>query len=347
VRRGRAGSGALASATMRSVVLSLGLASLVGCASGSGSPPGPAGGAGSAETSGASGDGAVETAGTGGGAGSGGSSGALATPSSGGTSAGSSGAGGSSPSEPEAAASPECASGGFAWPEGKKAAVVLTYDDGLPSQLSNAVPALERHGLTATFFLSENFAGFAERKAEYQALHQKGFELAAHTVRHPCVGLTPELGSLDRAAIEKELDDNVATLRALGVTGPLTFAYPCGNTEYGTPPTSYVPLIEARFSAARGVNCCALPASSVNLYDVNTYWPPSDATEATITAPVDEAVANGTFLVYGFHAVGDSPGEWSAVPQVAHDALVAYLAEKSDVWVTTFGAAADYVKRCR
>jgi peptidoglycan/xylan/chitin deacetylase (PgdA/CDA1 family) len=253
-----------------------------------------------------------------------------------------------SPQQSEASEGPACEGSGFAWPEGKKAAVALTYDDGLPSQLSNAVPALEQNGFVATFFLSENYSGFEQRKAKYQELHQKGFELAAHTVRHPCFGLTPELASLDRATVEKELDDNIATLRALGVAGPLTFAYPCGNTEYGTPRTSYVPEIEARFVAARGVNCCALGPSAVNLYDVNTYWPPADATAATITAPIDEAIVSGAFLVYGFHAVGNSPGEWSAVPQVAHDALVAYLAQKkSDVWVTTFGEAASYVKRCR
>jgi hypothetical protein len=250
--------------------------------------------------------------------------------------------------DPQPSEGPDCEGDGSAWPGGKKAAVALTYDDGLPSQLSNAAPALEQNGLVATFFLSENYAGFEQRKTKYQELHQKGFELAAHTVRHPCFGLTPELAALDQAGVEKELDDNIAMLRALGVSGPLTFAYPCGNTEYGTPRTSYVPLIESRFFAARGVNCCALAPSAVNLYDVNTYWPPSDATAATITAPIDEALASGTFLVYGFHAVGESPGEWSAVPQVAHDALVAYLAQKkSELWVTTFGEAASYVKRCR
>jgi peptidoglycan/xylan/chitin deacetylase (PgdA/CDA1 family) len=34
----------------------------------------------------------------------------------------------------------------FAWPEGKKAAVCLTYDDGLDCHLDVAAPALERHG---------------------------------------------------------------------------------------------------------------------------------------------------------------------------------------------------------
>ena len=40
------------------------------------------------------------------------------------------------------------------WPEQKKAAIVLTYDDALPSQLDLAVPELRRAGLKATFFLT-------------------------------------------------------------------------------------------------------------------------------------------------------------------------------------------------
>ncbi len=42
----------------------------------------------------------------------------------------------------------------FAYPNGAKGAVSLTYDDGLTSQLDHAVPQLDARGLKATFFLS-------------------------------------------------------------------------------------------------------------------------------------------------------------------------------------------------
>ena len=47
---------------------------------------------------------------------------------------------------------------GFAWPEGRKAAVSLAYDDALDSQLDNAIPALDRHGLKGIFYLIMIFA---------------------------------------------------------------------------------------------------------------------------------------------------------------------------------------------
>src|SRR5262245_64780827 len=115
--------------------------------------------------------------------------------------------------------------------------------------------------------------------------------MASHTVLHPCFGLTPDLATYDQATLAAEIDQNIATLRELGMNGELTFAYPCGNTEYGDPPVSYVPLIEERFFAARGVNCCAQTPDAIDLYNVNTYWPPETATADEVTAQVDQAMS--------------------------------------------------------
>ena len=40
----------------------------------------------------------------------------------------------------------------FSWPDGAKAAVCLTYDDGIDSQLAIAIPDLEQVNLRGTFF---------------------------------------------------------------------------------------------------------------------------------------------------------------------------------------------------
>jgi peptidoglycan/xylan/chitin deacetylase (PgdA/CDA1 family) len=84
-----------------------------------------------------------------------------------------------------AAASPATAR--TAWPRGARAAIVLTYDDALASQLANAVPALDRSGLHATFFLSAVRPGDVSR---WRAVAAKGHELANHTIFHPCAAAT-------------------------------------------------------------------------------------------------------------------------------------------------------------
>src|SRR5258705_3115561 len=63
--------------------------------------------------------------------------------------------GGAAEGPPEISTSTPFVGNKFSWPPGKKAAVSLTYDDALTSQLDNAAPALAGHHLRATFFITE------------------------------------------------------------------------------------------------------------------------------------------------------------------------------------------------
>src|SRR5690606_41281321 len=42
----------------------------------------------------------------------------------------------------------------FPWPDRQRAAASLAYDDALPSQLDNAIPALDRPGLRGSLYLT-------------------------------------------------------------------------------------------------------------------------------------------------------------------------------------------------
>src|SRR6187549_2205138 len=74
---------------------------------------------------------------------------------------------------------------------GKKCAVVLTYDDALNVHLDNVVPLLDSLGLKATFYLSAYFPGCKERIAEWRKVAAHGHELGNHTLFHPCLGNIP------------------------------------------------------------------------------------------------------------------------------------------------------------
>ena len=147
--------------------------------------------------------------------------------------------------EPKAAgAAPSAATPGkCSWPGGASAAVSLTYDDGLLSQIERAVPVLDAAGLHATFFLSGGHV------AEFAPLAKRGHELASHTLKHPC---NADLAALGAPEMASELDAGNAAVQALGVSGKLTFAYPCGQMSMKGM-ESYVPLVKERFRAARGV----------------------------------------------------------------------------------------------
>ena len=51
----------------------------------------------------------------------------------------------------------------FLWPGGQKVAVSLSYDDALNSQLDNAVPALDKYNLKASFYVLPSKSVMNER----------------------------------------------------------------------------------------------------------------------------------------------------------------------------------------
>jgi peptidoglycan/xylan/chitin deacetylase (PgdA/CDA1 family) len=237
----------------------------------------------------------------------------------------------------------------FVWPNGARAAVSLTYDDAIQSQLDNAAPALARHGLIATFFLTGHSQVLKNSAERYRALVQAGNELGSHTMDHPCdrslsfVKPGFALQDYDLARMQADLLENIAQLRDLGQKKPFSFAYPCGSTWLGEQHTSYVPLIQQLFVAARGVNGRVSDPSQDPLSEVPS--PMGNESGADLTSWVDRALAQGGWVVFTFHGVA---GDYLAVQADAHEALLSYLEKhKSSVWTERFGTVASYVKAQR
>jgi sialate O-acetylesterase len=236
-----------------------------------------------------------------------------------------------------AAPSMQPAGGACARPAGM-AAVTLTYDDSLSSHLVTAAPALKAHALKATFFVTDVRGvtpGWAALKAD-------GHELGAHTFNHPCPKVNTWVAAgkanedYDALRMTAELDEQVALLKEMGQTEPLTFAYPCGIDWIGEDHQSYAPLAAERFSAARGV-APGLVKPGVNLGNVPATF--STGTAEQLIALADSAKTGGAWVVFGFHGVG---GDHTPVTAEAHEALLAYLDEhKSEFYVGTFGELAS------
>jgi hypothetical protein len=83
------------------------------------------------------------------------------------------------------------AAAGFSWPEGARAAVSLSYDDALDSQLDHAIPALDRAGLKGSFYLQLSNPAVARRMAEWRAAAARGHELGNHSLFHQCSRKAP------------------------------------------------------------------------------------------------------------------------------------------------------------
>lgn len=145
----------------------------------------------------------------------------------------------------------------FEWPEGRKAALSITFDDTRASQLDTGLPILDAHGVKATFYVSLKAA--SQRRDDWRRLPETGHELGNHTLNHPCsvnfgFSRTNVLESYTLERMEEDLTGaNTAIEEQFGVR-PATFAYPCGQKYVGRGEgvRSYVPLVAKHFLVGRG-----------------------------------------------------------------------------------------------
>ncbi|HEX4181530.1 MAG TPA: polysaccharide deacetylase family protein [Caulobacteraceae bacterium] len=232
-------------------------------------------------------------------------------------------------------ARPRLAQGrGHAWPDGRAAAVSLTYDDGLDSQLDNAVPQLDALGLKATFFVTgENMDA---RLADWVALGKRGHEIANHTLTHPCaLGAYsgPSFQRKELGAMETYLNDHFGPSRAR------TFAYPCGDTELGGGSPAqrrarYLHLLRGQFAAARTVAGAPNDPRRVSrsLYDLHAFEPTYDHDITGLAFDyVGKALATGAWAILVFHEVLEKRAGEGDTSMGVHQAILSWLIAQS-VW---------------
>lgn len=246
----------------------------------------------------------------------------------------------------------------FDWPEGRRAALSLTFDDSRLSQADAGIPVLDRHGIKGTFYVLP--AAVEERRAEWVEAVVAGHEIGNHSMTHPCSGnfAWSRENALEELTLEHvEVDilaANDALRQRLGVT-PTAFAYPCGQHTVGRGENaqSYVPLIARHFQTGR----CWLSESAndpayCDLAQV-AGMKMDGLDPETLIELIDDAIANGSWLVLCAHEVASEQHGWSFRPanciDEAHlDELCAYASKRADLlWTDTVSAIATHVERTR
>ena len=239
---------------------------------------------------------------------------------------------------------------GFAWPDGQRAAVSLAYDDALDSQLDNAIPALDRHGFHASFYLPLAADTLRTRLDEWRAAAAIGHELGNHTLFHQCSGSGE---GRDWVAPHRDLDTTTAArmrdqvllasamLAAIDGRHERTFTVPCGDALAGG--ENYVDLVASDFVAIKlGFGAVVPDMAGLDPHAV-TVEAPVGATGAQLIALVEEAGRRGTMVNFTFHGIG---GDHLSVSTAAHAELLDYLSRHRDAyWVDTFIDIMRYVRR--
>lgn len=242
------------------------------------------------------------------------------------------------------------AEGGGYWPEGRKAAVSLAYDDALDSQLDNAVPALARHGFKATFYVPPGQGTLDARLDEWRAVAQAGHELGNHSLFHQCDGARPgrdwvvphrDLHTTTVAQMHDQIQVANTFLRALDGRSERSFTSPCGDRLAAD--GDYVQALRDVFVAIK-VSQGAHEAAS--MADFDRFAVPIIAPEGVsgreLIAMVEEAGRRGTVAAFTFHGIG---GDYMSVSVQAHEELLAWLAEHRDeYWVAPMADIGAWVR---
>lgn len=234
----------------------------------------------------------------------------------------------------------------FKWPENKKAAVCLTFDDGQDSHLDNAIPLLDSFNVKATFYCPGNKESLHNRTSEWKKIVENGHELGNHSLFHPCDGnqfdwVKPEY-DLNRYSLEQirmELYTANTLLKAIDGKTDRTYGYPCSNFKVQGDMT-YLHIVKQLFAAGRSDG--PIPNSMENI-DINFMpsWSVDSNSGKELIDYVKEARGKGTIATFMFHSVG---GGYLNVSNEALQELLIYLKEnEQDYWVDTFFNVTKYI----
>ena len=236
----------------------------------------------------------------------------------------------------------------LSWPGGARAAIVLSYDDALPSQLDVAIPQLDFAGLRGTFFLNGTFA--PEALPRWRSAAAAGHELGNHSFFHPCPAASFPADPLYHAEnyrVATMLRDIAAMntlLLAIDGRAERSYGVPCSQTVVGG--EDYVEALRAsglvRFVRTGGSGDGVI-ADPVALDPMRV--PSRSFTEVNDAADligfVDAVRDAGGLGILMFHGVG---GDYLQVSAESHQALVRYLAEhRQEIWVAPFGEVMAHV----
>lgn len=203
------------------------------------------------------------------------------------------------------------------WPEGKKAAFYLSFDDACPSQITNVFPRLEKYRIPATFYVCPQWPLFKEHERDWTTTNRY-VTLGNHTYTHGKIA--------DAQAFEKELVDcNREILRvgadkrwprtiAFGVPGAESVHQLCAITD------AELAAVYERQHVVQRLPYNGYPTSCTTVAEMETY--------------IDAIIAAGEVGHLDFHGVG---GDWLDPGLDYFEAVLKKLdARRDDLWLAPF-----------
>ncbi len=229
------------------------------------------------------------------------------------------------------------------WYENKSGAVVLSFDDWLPSHANIVVNQLENHQLPATFFVTiqntkyQKNAFIMMRKA-----FANGCEIANHTLTHP------DLTAID---IEKAKNEILGARKILMDSIPgnpcLSFSFPMGVKN-----NDLIQFLKMYHINARGINAPNENNLNYNfIKQANDYYKLETVRIWRVVTPkkvgnwLDYVTKGGGLLTFMIHSIENenNPAGWDPIPEkYLSEILDTVKAHQNQLWITTMAKATQY-----
>lgn len=239
----------------------------------------------------------------------------------------------------------------FSWPDGKKMALSLTFDDARLSQADTGILLLDKHGIKATFYILPE--SMLQRVDTWKKAVANGHEIGNHSINHPCTGnfdwsRDKALEDYSIGKMKVELDSaNRLIKEVLGVT-PASFAYPCGQAFTGRSigTQSYVPLVASMFESGRSwLNGLPNDPTFCDLTQLTASGLDGKSFEQVLEM-IETAKATGAWLILAGHEMQVDGDQTSRLETI--DAICRYASDPvNGIWVDNISNVTSWVKKER
>lgn len=231
------------------------------------------------------------------------------------------------------------------WKDGKKAAVVFTFDDWSPGHGEIVVPMFIKHEVPATFYVTTKNKDLGGSWDVMREAFKHGCEIGNHTETHP------DLSTVDSSQLYQEVVATQKLLRdSISPKVANTFAFPYGVFNKKVLKCVKKDHIGSRLAGLRYGRAWpyTLTYGKTDYYQLQTFMARDIHTPSTIKRVAQQAIKQGGMVTLMYHSIyNDSVNDkwFGPIHETmleAHVKAVKSLNKKA--WITTFEKAVQYHK---
>lgn len=239
----------------------------------------------------------------------------------------------------------------YPWPQGKLAAVSLSFDDARESQVKLGTPLLDQYGIKATFYVVPSTM---QRQLEgWKKAVASGHEIGNHSLTHPCMenfdwSRKNALENYSLNAMRKNLAECNKKIEELLGVKPEVFAYPCGQkfVGRGAKTKSYVPLVSKMFLTGRGWMDEAANNPRYCNFAQLTGVEMDGKNFDQILPLIEDAKKNGKWLLLAGHEMGEGGQQTTRLAMLKQ--LAEYVNNPANgIWIAPVGTVAKYIQQTK